>query len=340
MPSHKNTPLVSIVTITFNLVENKRKNSFIRCLESIQQQDYRNIQHIIIDGGSRDGTLSLISHYAKKGWFTYISEPDRGIYDAMNKGIKMAKGKYVAFLNSDDFYHDHRGVSAVVKELEKSNADFSYSPVVAVRDNKVVTNYPAVRPQLANIFYIMPFCHQTMFTKKSVLKQNLFDTAFSSAGDYDLVLRLYLKGSKIVYVNKCFVTYGLQGLSDKNQNSSIYEAGKVFYKNYSKLVDISYDDCKFIYDNKPFGIPPFLAKKLRKFKEFDYKEYTREYSKACASINWENQQLKKELSDIYDSPSWRIAYKIRSFAKKISPRGGVLRKTIATMFNKPKINLQ
>jgi len=81
-------PLVTIVTITFNLIKAGREKTFRQCLESVHNGTYKNVEHIVIDGASKDGTLDLIKEYANKGWVKYISEPDSGIYDAMNKGVR------------------------------------------------------------------------------------------------------------------------------------------------------------------------------------------------------------------------------------------------------------
>ena len=93
-------PLVSIITVTRNLIDAGRKDFFRQCVESVRMQDYPNIEHLIIDGASTDGTVDLL----KEMNVNYISEPDAGIYTAINKGISLSEGKYVAFLNSDDFY--------------------------------------------------------------------------------------------------------------------------------------------------------------------------------------------------------------------------------------------
>ncbi len=123
-------PLVTIVTVVFNLIKSGRKEFFEQNLKSVHDQTYGNIEHIIVDGASNDGTLDLIKEYADKGWIRYISEKDAGIYDAMNKGIREAKGKYLALLNSDDFYHNKQAVEKSVEALEKNNADFSYADAI------------------------------------------------------------------------------------------------------------------------------------------------------------------------------------------------------------------
>ena len=125
MPENPNC-IVTVITTTFNLVKNGRVDFFKQCVESVHSQDYQYIEHLVIDGASSDGSLEIIREYEQKGWLTCISEPDKGIYDAMNKGIRLAKGKYIAFLNSDDFWHDSHGVSESVKALEANQASMAY----------------------------------------------------------------------------------------------------------------------------------------------------------------------------------------------------------------------
>lgn len=273
----KEKPLVTIVTITFNLIKGGREKTFRQCLESVHNQTYRNIEHIIIDGASRDGTVNLIEEYAGKGWIKYISEPDTGIYDAMNKGIKLSKGKYVAFLNSDDFYHNKTGVEKSVKMLEESGADFSYAPAVLLSsDGSVVTNdHPHIFPKISNTFNTMPFCHQTMFTKRETLSvEGMFDTYYKSAADYDLVIRLCLKKYQSVFINEAIVTYRFGGISDINQRQSVEEVARLHFRNYSKLVSITKEDCKKIYYADCSKIPSSLVEVLKNYGPyFDYDDF-------------------------------------------------------------------
>jgi len=277
----KNKPLVSIITITFNLIENNRESLFRKCLESVHDQSYENIEHIVVDGASTDGTLDLIKEYTNKGWVTYVSEPDKGIYDAMNKGIKMAKGEYVAFLNSDDYYHDKKGVETSIELLEKSNADFSYAPVIIkFEDGTLFGNHPQCNPKISNVFFTMPFCHQTMFAKREVMiKEDMFDTDYKSAADYDFVIRLCLKKYKSVFVEKSFVTYQFAGVSSTAQENSLNETAAIWRKRYGKIFPITDDIInsmkKNIYTGNYYdGIPLKLAKKFREFYPyFDFEGY-------------------------------------------------------------------
>ena len=207
-------PLVSVITVCFNLVKNGRADFFQKCAASVHQQTYPDIEHLVIDGGSQDGTRELLETYAAKGWLRFISEPDDGIYDAMNKGIREAKGKYIAFLNSDDYWHSPQGVEASVKALEEQGAAFSYAARNRINEEGLFLFREEA--SVGAFMFLMPFCHQTMFTRKDILlKYNGFDQHhYRSSADYDLVMRLILGGEKCVYVPHNFTTFRSGGFSE------------------------------------------------------------------------------------------------------------------------------
>jgi len=231
-----NKPLVSIVTITYNLIKNNRKDFFIQCVNSVREQTYNNIEHIIIDGASDDGTLELIEPFEKEGSVKYYSEPDDGIYYAMNKGIQKASGEYILFLNSDDFFIDEKGIEASVDCILENNADFSYAKCTCLDLNDKVMG--TLDPVVGAFMLRMPFSHQTLLLKRTkMLELNLFDTNYKSAGDFDLVLRLFLSAAKSVEVNLNFVAYRLGGLSNTDVEQSDRECIAILEKNYSKYID-------------------------------------------------------------------------------------------------------
>ncbi len=207
-------PLVSVITATYNIKSSNRADKFLQCIESVHRQTYPNIEHIIIDGASNDGTVDILKEYAQKGYFRYISEPDTGIYDAMNKGLRHARGKYIAFLNSDDYWSSSTGVESSVRLLEAAKADFSYAPCSFVEEDDT----PAflMLPNTGAFFYRLPFCHQTMFTRRDLmLELGGFDQInFKSAADYDFMIRLIMRGAKPVHVPENFTVFRLGGFSE------------------------------------------------------------------------------------------------------------------------------
>ena len=214
-------PTVTVVTAVFNLIKNKRLEYFKQCVTSVLNQTYSHIDHLVIDGASTDGTREWLEDYAPHGHFRLVSEADTGIYDAMNKGIHLAKGKYIAFLNSDDYWHGVNGIRDSVEALERTGAAFSYAPVNYVdENNKTLSTDWGRIGQFANQ---VPFNHQTMFTRKDILeKYNGFnDKLYKSAADYDFFLKLILNGEAPVYVENNFTSFRMGGFSNASENQAI-----------------------------------------------------------------------------------------------------------------------
>ena len=233
-----NKPLVTVVTVIKDIVKAKRQDFFKQCIESVQAQTYPHIEHLIIDGASQDGTQRLLEKLKKKKNIRVISAPDEGIYYAMNNGIENAKGTYIAFLNSDDYYSDPTCVAQSVECLQKTNADFSFGTVLMTDDKNTNLSF---YPFESMFFYTMPFSHQSMFCRTSLLSKFKFDTNFRLAGDFDLIIRLYLSGAVSVEVPCRIATYRMSGLSSQKQDDCYEEYAKVFQKNYSRFKKYSQD---------------------------------------------------------------------------------------------------
>ena len=121
-------PVVTVITAVKNIISTGKVNDFALQCTLLELQSYPRIEHLVIDGGSTDGTLELLEKYKEKEIIRYISEPDISKFDAFNKGLKLAKGKYVTFLSADDFYHDITVFEDIVNQMDTENAVFSFSP--------------------------------------------------------------------------------------------------------------------------------------------------------------------------------------------------------------------
>ena len=210
---------VTVVTVVYELVKGGYKDMFRQCVDSVARQEGVRIEHIIVDGGSTDGTKELIAEFARgREKFSWISEPDNGIYDAMNKGLKLAQGRYITFLNADDYYHDPDGLRESVRMLDASGADFSYAPAVIIRrDGTRSTTSPHVRPDLRNLLKGMPFSHQSVLVRTDLMRQmGGFSTDYYRSADYAFVMELVFSGKKAVRVEKDFVTFRTGGFSAQN----------------------------------------------------------------------------------------------------------------------------
>ncbi len=235
-------------------VKSGRRESFLRCLASVQAQTGIRLEHVIVDGGSTDGTVELVSKVKCVHSQVVISEPDAGIYDAMNKGIRRARGKYVVFINSDDYYHDADGLRRSVAELERTGADFSYAPAVVIGElGSFAVSHPHVAPNPDHIFTQMEFSHQSMVVRRSVFERlGAFDLDYKSSSDYDFLLRMIFAGCRGCYVPVPFVTFALGGYSCANLDMANREVARIYVKHYVRQtgMDVSEDEALRFYIDK------------------------------------------------------------------------------------------
>ena len=204
---------VSIITVVYNGAA-----TIEDCIESISGQTYPDMEHIIIDGGSTDGTQEIIKKYERHiaGW---ISGPDNGIYDAMNKGIAMATGYIIGILNSDDIYADNHVIADVIKAFAENKTEACYSDLMYVDRNNTDR---VVRYWKSGDFYKERFRrgwmppHPTFFVKKNVYERyGLFNLAFPLAADYELMLRfLYKYEVSTAYIPRVLVKMRAGGTSN------------------------------------------------------------------------------------------------------------------------------
>ncbi|HRH63942.1 MAG TPA: glycosyltransferase family 2 protein [Bacteroidia bacterium] len=204
---------VSIVTVCYNSAE-----TIENTLISVLSQSYTNIEYIIVDGQSTDATLEIIGRY-KSRLSKVISEPDNGIYDAINKGILLASGELVGVLNSDDFYVNSTVIEEVVNELRRQNADCVYGDLQYVdrQDTNIVKrNWVSGKYEHGLFFKGWMPPHPTFFIKNDCYKKyGLFNLKLKSAADYELMLRmLHLHQIKAAYLPKVLVKMRVGGKSN------------------------------------------------------------------------------------------------------------------------------
>lgn len=205
---------VSIITATYNSAATIRDTVL-----SVKNQTYNNVEHIVVDGNSGDNTLNLLSYFGHNG--PVLSEPDKGIYDAMNKGVKIADGDIVGILNSDDFYPHTKVIEKVVKAFKSGNCDAVYGDLVYVDPSNIKK---VLRRWIAggynrDLFYSgwMP-PHPAFFVKKEVYeKYGGFNLDFKSSSDYELLLRFLFKMNiKVRYLPGVLVHMRAGGYSNRS----------------------------------------------------------------------------------------------------------------------------
>jgi glycosyltransferase len=207
-----NSLKVSIITVVLNNVQHIEN-----CINSVLNQTYGNIEYIVIDGGSTDGTIDVIRKYETQ-ISMWVSEPDRGIYDAMNKGIMKSSGDIIGILNSDDVYTDEKVIEKVVAFLLENYTDSCYGDLAYVDRNDI---NKIIRDWKSNIYdkenfrrgWMPP--HPAFFVKRKIYQQyGMFNMDFPLAADYELMLRfLYVKDIATAYIPECLVKMRTGGRS-------------------------------------------------------------------------------------------------------------------------------
>lgn len=210
---------ISIITATYNSA------SFIdRCIESVNDQSWKDIEHIIIDGASKDNTLEIINSIPNRV-SKIVSEPDKGIYDAMNKGIQIATGDIVGILNSDDFFTSNDVVEKIVTAFKNNDIDGIYGDICFVKPEnleKVVRYYSAkwFNPSMFRFGFMPP--HPSFYARRECFEKfKFYKTDYKIAADYELLIR-YLKVNQLKthYLKCCVVTMRTGGDSTRNLKSN------------------------------------------------------------------------------------------------------------------------
>jgi glycosyltransferase involved in cell wall biosynthesis len=237
---------VSIITVCKN-AENTIENT----IQSVVAQNYKNIEYIVIDGASSDKTLEMINKYRDKISY-FISEPDSGLYNAMNKAIKSATGNILFFLNADDVLYDENVVKDVVSEFFRTKADFLYGNLTAVypENKKEILQ----KSETVDKFFWMNqcICHQVIFYKADLFKKyGFYDENYKIAADYDFNLRAIIKNKcKTYYFDRIIAKFTMGGLGHSNKNIYDKEQKEISIKYFGetkiKFKEFLFKNCRSI----------------------------------------------------------------------------------------------
>ena len=204
--------IVSIVMVTYNC-----KDVVKGTLESIIGQTLAEKEIIVIDGGSTDGTMEIINSYMDK-IDVLISEPDHGVYDAMNKGIRKASGEWIIFMNSGDFFYKQSTLEDVFASNRYDDSDIVYG------STKIETNdfeYVLAPASLEVFSSYLPFCHQSTFVRTVVMKKYGYDLKYRICADYNFFYNCYINNYRFKKVNNIISIYDQTGPSLSNQNVAL-----------------------------------------------------------------------------------------------------------------------
>lgn len=179
---------ISIITVCYNSAETIEET-----IKSVQAQTYENIEYIIVDGNSKDKTLELVQQYPDVVT-KWVSEPDKGLYDAMNKGIAMATGDYIGILNSDDTFFEPETIQKVVDFLVENKVEACTGDIVQHKNGRIIRKYSSKKwsPAKLKIGFMPP--HPSIFFKKELFGRfGAYVLGFKIASDYELIIRYFLK---------------------------------------------------------------------------------------------------------------------------------------------------
>ena len=242
---------VSIVIVVYN-----NRRTVAQAIEAVLSQRYADIELIVVDGASTDGTREVLAQYASK-ISVLVSEPDRGIYDALNKGIGLATGDIIGFLHSDDLLADEAAITRVVDCMKDSTVDAVYGDLVYVRQDDTAR---VVRTWRAGVFsqtslgrgWMPP--HPTFYARREIYQRfGNFDTTFRVAADYDCMLRFLKAGIRVTYIPHLQVRMRVGGISNRS---------------FASIVAKSVEDVRALRKNNIGAAVALICKNVRKVPQF------------------------------------------------------------------------
>lgn len=219
---------ITVVTVCYNC-----RNEIEKTINSVINQTYQNIEYIIIDGASNDGTLDIVNKYSSK-ISLIISEADNGVYDAMNKGIKKSCGKWILFMNAGDTFYDDYVVENTFKNYVDNGESIIYGKVAEIDECNNFTG--VVRYGYEKCF---PACHQAIFTRTTELKDHPFNTKYKIIADYVFYYHLYKRNPSYLKTNSIIANYNNNGLSRNSYRKMTYEY-LIFYLSLFNLKFIKF----------------------------------------------------------------------------------------------------
>ena len=289
-------PKITVVTATHNIIKSGRLEVFRQCVESVHTQTYGNIEHIIIDGASNDGTLDIVQEYVDKGWCICYSEKDDGPWDAMYRGTERATGEFVNILNSDDYFCRNDAVEIAAKALAKHKGDWFFSEGWFIRQDGTRWTSPA---SLDGLFGCMGILHQSVYVRTEILRgTNAFHSNYISRENY-LMMLLYVNGFKHVYSKKKLVCYREGGFSSIEYVGERFASdfGNYLFESVGRFWGLTEQECRglFIWGCfGSFGVAASwrLAKKLR------IRQLRVAFTKRLVVYAWKNKQLLQLAGEI------------------------------------------
>ena len=237
-------PTFSIITVTYNAGKVLEDT-----IQSVISQTYRNVEYIIVDGGSKDNTLEIIGKYSKH-ISKMVSEPDKGLYDAMNKGIRMATGDYLCFLNAGDKFHEKETLQQIAEILkDKELPDVIYGETAIVDETgKFLHMRRLSTPERLNWKSFkqgMLVCHQAFLAKRELTLKYPYDMQYRFSADFDWCIRIMKEAKCLHNTRLTLIDYLNEGMTTRNHKASLKERFRIMAKHYGWVSTILYH-CWFV----------------------------------------------------------------------------------------------
>ncbi len=226
------SPLISIITVSFNAQE-----TIPATLKSVEEQTFRNFEYLVIDGASKDGTLDLLRNVSVEKC-RIVSEPDKGIYDAMNKGMKLAKGQYYIFLNAGDSFHSSETLKEIADAIIKNDYPgvvYGQTQLVDGERCRIADRHLTAPAQLTYKSFAkgMLVCHQAFVAKASIAP--MYDLAYRFSADYDWCIKCLKASTSNVYIPGIMIDYLDEGMTTRNRKASLKERFKIMCHYYGTI---------------------------------------------------------------------------------------------------------
>jgi glycosyltransferase involved in cell wall biosynthesis len=218
--SSEEKPLITVVTVVYNGAEYLEDT-----IKSVIEQAYDNVEYIIVDGGSTDGTLDIIKKYEDAIDY-WVSEPDKGIYDAMNKGVDLGSGDWINFMNADDYFINNNAIN----KINFRECDFVYGNILLKDKDYVISSGKEIT---LDDLKFKGICHQSVFVKKTVfVRLGSFNLAYAVAADYDFFVRVFKSAFVKKYINTNIAYMRMGGVSDSGYIKSLDEKLSIIKINF------------------------------------------------------------------------------------------------------------
>lgn len=187
---------ITVATVCYNSADTIEET-----MQSVLNQTYKDIEYIIVDGASKDDTMSKVRSYEKEHGMVVISEPDKGLYDAMNKAADMATGDYILYMNSGDIFADNTAVEQMVPFLE-DRPELAYGNVIrSKKQGEILETYRGKNVEMKLVLMGRMMCHQSIFTRTDIMRKYRFNLDFSITADYDFIVRMLHDKQRFKYVD-------------------------------------------------------------------------------------------------------------------------------------------